>query len=135
MSITQKNKLFTQKIKFEKFEILCSQDNILKIVYLEGTIIDLELVLQLKEIVESIILQGNIFFLIDASFAKGVTREAYQYLQNFEEYHRVGGFAILTASPTARIMGIFSIKLYPVRYPKKLFSKEEEAIKWLKNLM
>lgn len=128
-------KLTNKTLQLEKFSLHLKADGILRITYTKGTTIDLPTVLQIREGGLSIVADGKIFFLIDASLANGVTKAAYQYLQKTEEWDRVGGFAILTHSLMARIMGNFSIKRYPVRFPKQLFDKEEAAVTWLKRLM
>lgn len=121
-------------IQLEKFSLQLNTNRILRVTYSKGVKIDLATVHQIKEAGLTIVPDGKIFFLIDASLASGVTKEAYQYLQELEEWERIGGFAILTYSLMARIMGNFSIKLYPVRFPKKLFDKELAALEWLEML-
>ncbi|GEM_PF-6891211 len=122
-------------LQLEKFSLHLKADGILRVTYNKGVKIDLDTVYQIRKVGLSIVSDRKIYFLIDAGVANGVTKEAYEYLQQTEEWERVGGFAILTYSLVARIMGNFSIKRYPVRFPKKLFDKEEAAVAWLKRLM
>lgn len=122
------------QLKCEKFEMTLTKNGMLKIVYTEGTQINMEVILLIEKMGKLLLGDKKAYMLIDASLANGVTRKAFKYLQQTKEHHRIGGFAILIKSMMGRIIGNFSIKLYPVLFPKRLFEDEKEAILWLKNL-
>lgn len=124
-----------QQLKCEKFVMSLSEGTILKIVYAEGTQINMEVVLLIEKMGKLLIGDKIAYMLIDANLASGVTRKAFKYMQQTEENHRIGGFAILIKSLMGRIMGNFSMKIYPMPFPKRLFEEEKDAVLWLKSLM
>jgi len=67
----------------------------------------------------------------DLRKVKSVDRQARKYLASEEVSKLTKASAILVSSPVSRLLGSFFIGLNKPPYPVKLFTSEEEAIKWL----
>ena len=68
---------------------------------------------------------------VDATGIKSVTREAREYLGN-EGSELVSVAGLLSHSPVSRTIGNFYLKITKPTIPTKIFTCENDAIKWLK---
>lgn len=64
----------------------------------------------------------------------GADRAARKYYVSPESSEFKSGMAMLVSSPMQRMLGNIFLKLNRPPYPTRLFSQEEEALKWLDQL-
>lgn len=76
----------------------------------------------------------NYPLLIDSTGVKSMTKESRDYFSMNNRASNVTAFAIIISSPVSRIVGNFFMGLNKPRVPAKLFSNEEDALVWLKNI-
>jgi hypothetical protein len=109
-------------------------NGIIKGVYIENSIIDLAIA---KEVVKKRILFSNRSLsplLIDGRKVKQVTKEARDYFGSKEGAELLSAGAILVESKLTTILANFMVRINISKsyIPLKVFSKEEDAIDWLK---
>lgn len=63
---------------------------------------------------------------------KSISREAREYFGGKETTDHTLAIALLISSVTGRVIGNFMIGLNKTLYPTRLFTNEDEAVKWLK---
>ena len=73
--------------------------------------------------------------LADIRKLKGITREAREYLSGKDAQETMSALAILIGSPVSRVIGNFFLGLNKPSFPTRLFTSEEEAVKWLKGFI
>jgi hypothetical protein len=72
--------------------------------------------------------------LIDSRNIRSISKEARDFFSMNNRESSVIAFAIIIDSPLSRIIGNFFMGLNKPRVPARLFSNEEEAIEWLKQV-
>lgn len=71
--------------------------------------------------------------LVDLTGMKSQTRDSRKYYAESEEVVKVvKKLALLIKNPVARVLGNVYIGINKTVYPTKLFTSEEEAMKWLR---
>lgn len=73
--------------------------------------------------------------LIDSRNIKYITKEARDHFSIRNRETVVTSFGILIQSPLSRIIGNFFMGLNKPAVPARLFTNEEEALKWLKKFL
>ncbi|MGK5088175.1 STAS/SEC14 domain-containing protein [Bdellovibrionota bacterium FG-2] len=66
---------------------------------------------------------------------KSMSRDARSYLGGPEAAKNVYATALVIGSPIGRVIGNFFLGLNKTIYPTRLFTSEEDAISWLKELL
>jgi hypothetical protein len=109
------------------------EDGILRIRINEGAIIRLSQAKLQVETIKRLCGAGKIAVLIDASAAHTVTKDAQEYSAN-NVGNRIAT-AVLNSNPISKIGLNFYLKIFRPSTPYRLFSNEENAVKWLKDKM
>jgi hypothetical protein len=73
--------------------------------------------------------------LVDIREIAFADREATSFLAGAEVARVTKAAAALVDSPMSRYLGNFFIRFYRPPYPTRLFTSEEEALKWLKEFL
>ena len=73
--------------------------------------------------------------LIDSRNIKSMSKEARDYFSVQNRVTSINSFAVVIDSPLSRIIGNFFMGLNKPSVPAKLFTNEEEAIRWLKQYL
>ena len=76
--------------------------------------------------------QTRHFVLVDNRGVKSMAREARTYFAQANEINRTGALAIVVSSKVGEVRGNFFIYVGGPKYPTRLFTSREVAIKWLK---
>lgn len=77
----------------------------------------------------------NCYLISDVSSAKGVTREAKEYLQDPEAgLKHILGSAFIASNPLAVLIANIFIKSRKNHAPSKCFSNKADALKWIKDV-
>jgi hypothetical protein len=69
--------------------------------------------------------------LVDMRGVRSQTREARQYFEGPEAEQATLAVALLIGSPVSRMLANFFVRLSTQRIPTRLFTDEDEAIRWL----
>ncbi len=77
----------------------------------------------------------RVFLLLDARTATKIDREAREYYTGPENAKVVRATAMLIGSSVGRIIGNFILRVNHPPFPFRLFSDEESANSWLRDLM
>jgi hypothetical protein len=75
---------------------------------------------------------GIDLLLVDMGACKKISREARQHMQTISKQPAIRKIAFLVKNPVTRVLGSFFIGIQNPQVPTKMFSREEDAIKWLK---
>jgi len=67
--------------------------------------------------------------------ARGVSKEAREYLKIVPNRPGLCCLAVILKSPVANVIGNFFLSLDIVTYPRKLFDSEGMAMEWIKGMM
>jgi hypothetical protein len=70
-------------------------------------------------------------FFIDISQVNGVTKEAREYLAGGKSIDNISAAALLASSVLSKMIGTFFLTFNNPGIPVKLFTDEQEALKWL----
>ena len=70
--------------------------------------------------------------LSDISNVKSVSREAREFFAGEETGKIISAIGLIIKSPISRVIGNFYLSVNRPSFPVKLFTSEEEAIRWLK---
>lgn len=73
--------------------------------------------------------------LVDTKTMKSFSREARHYYASEEAAAVASAAAIIVGTPVSRVLGNFYLGLSNPRLPSRLFSSEEEALKWLQGYL
>lgn len=73
-------------------------------------------------------------FFIDISQVNGVTKEAREYLSGGKSTDNISAAALLASSVLSKMIGTFFLTFNNPGIPVKLFTDEQEALKWLKKI-
>jgi hypothetical protein len=73
--------------------------------------------------------------LVDPRLARGIVREARNYLSAPETRKYTRAQAILVGSALSRVMGSFFLGLNRGKFPCRLFTSEEQAREWLEGFL
>jgi hypothetical protein len=71
-------------------------------------------------------------FFIDISQVNGVTKEAREYLAGGKSIDNISAAALLASSVLSKMIGTFFLTFNNPGIPVKLFTDENDALKWLK---
>jgi hypothetical protein len=109
------------------------EDKILRIKILEGVTIDLKQAKLMNESMQRLAEEATFPVLIDA-------RVNYDWDKDAQEYVALNsGFrlatAVITNNPLVRVLSNSYSKIFKPSYPLRIFSDEEKAIAWLKEMM
>ena len=69
--------------------------------------------------------------LVDMTALGGESRSARMYFVSEEAVQRYSAVAILVASAVSRVIGTFFLRLSAHKVPTRMFSDEDEAMRWL----
>jgi hypothetical protein len=106
-------------------------DGIVEYRYDEGIIVDLEVARGAIEAAQTI-LDGSHPALVFIDGVRTVTRPARSFFANDDLNREVSNrVALVTRTPVARVLGNFFLGLNKPRFPTRLFTSEEEAVRWL----
>jgi len=72
---------------------------------------------------------------VDTKTMKSLAREARKYYAGEEAARVASAVAIIVGTPVSRVLGNFYLGLSNPYLPSRLFSSEEEALKWLKGYL
>ena len=109
------------------------EEGIIRVKMNAGSVIELE---EVKEVVaaRSTLSKGKKRpLLVDIRALRSVSAEARSYFAGEEE--AVCAIAGIIGSPLSRIISNFFLGLNKPSYPFKLFTSEEEALKWLRGFL
>jgi hypothetical protein len=73
--------------------------------------------------------------LVDTKTMKSLAREARKYYAGEEAASVACAVAIIVGTPVSRVLGNFYIGLSNPRLPSRLFTSEDEALKWLQTYL
>ncbi|MFC1862542.1 hypothetical protein ACFL1Z_01130 [Thermodesulfobacteriota bacterium] len=113
-------------------EIWQEEDGITRIKTFPNAKMTIDDAIESNEIVNNFSnLKGSILF-IDISEIASIDRESRKFFSELENNLAV---ALLVGSPLSKIIGNFFIGLNKASLPLKLFTSEDEAIRWLKGFL
>jgi hypothetical protein len=113
-------------------ELSFSDEGILHVRLLEGMEIDLENAMENFEISKQLTKGKRYAAFTDARATLTITKEAMAFGSGKVANENLIAQAILIQSLANRILGNFMIKFHKPLAPTRLFSKEEEAMDWLR---
>lgn len=121
-------------------ELRCYQtwmgdDGIARTVVRRMAEIELEDALENSRVVNGLKGPERFALIIDTRPIKSITKEARDHFSMRGRESRVIGFAILMGSPLSMIIGNFFMGLNKPRVPVKLFTSDENAVKWCKSIV
>ncbi len=73
--------------------------------------------------------------LVDIRASKGASRDCRNYYAGQEAGEIQNACALLIDSPFSRLLGNFFLGFNKTEFPTKLFTKEKEAMEWLKTFI
>ena len=97
--------------------------------------------ISIKEAIENSVAVSSFYrgkkfpLLIDARNIKYMEREARNHFSTNGRDTKINCFAIMVKSPLSRMVGNFFMGLNKPSIPARLFDKETDAIKWLKEYL
>jgi hypothetical protein len=107
------------------------EDNIIFYIF-KSRKVDLFEARQSVEIKTKLAGNGNYPFFIDISQVNGVTKEAREFLAGGKSVDNISAAALLASSVLSKMIGTFFLTFNNPGIPVKLFTDEQEALKWLK---
>lgn len=121
------------------YELRCyrtwmGDDGIARTVVRDNAAILLEDAQENSRIVNSLPGPETFTLIIDTRPIKSITKEARDHFSMRGRASRVTAFAILMDSPLSMIIGNFFMGLNRPRVPVKLFTSEENALKWCRTM-
>lgn len=122
-------------IKTKTYTTWMGNDGIARTVVDAGAEVDVEEAKENTEAVFSLYKDKKFPLLIDSRHIKYITKEARDHFSIRNRETLITAFAVLIDSPLSRVIGNFFMGLNKPSVPARLFTKEEEAIKWLKNYL
>lgn len=112
--------------------IRLGDDGIVRVVMSEATIETLD---EAQENIAAIseVAHGRLVpVLVDFRLVRSQDRQAREYYAGAETAKVITSVALLTGSPLSRVVANFFLGLNKPLYPTRLFTKESEALEWLK---
>lgn len=109
------------------------EDNILRMRILEGVTIDLQQAKLMNEAMLRLAGEGPFPVLIDARATYSWDKDAQEYIAQNSTFRLAT--AVITNNPVTRLLSNSYVKIFKPTYPLRIFSDEEKAVAWLKELM
>lgn len=75
---------------------------------------------------------GKQLLMVDLRGMTGMTREARQFYASEEAAKALAAIALIVGSPLSRMIGSFFLGFNKPRMPLRLFTSEQQAVRWLK---
>ncbi len=119
-------------INEEKYTLELLEGRIIRLVFKDGVEIDKDDIEQIKKYNRSLIPEGKYGVLTIALSPFEVTAEARTLASSKEYTNDRVATAFVTTSIANRLVGNFFINFNKPATPTKMFSKEEDALKWMK---
>jgi hypothetical protein len=124
-----------QTVGEAKSRLWLGDDGIVRIIWIPGADVTLE---DAKETMASYlkINKGKrLPLFVDTKTMKSLAREARRYYASEEAARVASAVAIIVGTPVSRVLGNFYLGLSNPHLPTRLFSSEDEALKWLKEYL
>lgn len=125
----------TNPIKTSTYTTWMGNDGIARTVVDAGAEVDVKEAQENTQAVFSLYTNKKFPLLIDSRNIKYITKEARDHFSIRNRETLISSFAILIDSPLSRVIGNFFMGLNKPSVPARLFTKEEEAIQWLKKYL
>ncbi len=123
----------TSKYETPDFSMMLGDDGIIRCVWAPGVVVNGELARESQLALQRLGGQTGNAMLADISAIKSMTHEAREIYAAAEGIVAV---ALLARSPVATVIGNFFIGVKKtVRVPTQIFTTEDKAIAWLKEMM
>jgi hypothetical protein len=129
----KENKIYPT-IKSEKFSIYQLSINIFKVLPVAETELDKEDAIEIRQSITKLCPNMKFAVMVDGSNYFSTTVELRQLIASDEYTQLRFATAIVTESLAGKIIGNFFIKVNKPGSPTKIFSKEEDAFRWLNHL-
>lgn len=113
--------------------IVFGNDNILRMRIKDGVTIDLKQAKIINDEMRRHATHGRIPILIDARVKYNWDKDAQKFMADNSDFRLAT--AVLSDNPFSRLLTNTFVKIFKPSYPVKLFTEEEKAIAWLKEMM
>ncbi|HXB40311.1 MAG TPA: STAS/SEC14 domain-containing protein [Bacteroidia bacterium] len=133
MSLMQAGK--NNPVKTTAYTTWMGEDGIARTVVKKNAEVKLKEAVENTEAVFSLFKDKKFPLLIDSRYIKYITKEARDHFSINNRETVIICFGILIDSPLSRVIGNFFMGLNKPSVPAKLFTNEEEALKWLKKFL
>lgn len=121
-------------IELEAYYTWMDEEGFARTVGKAGAHIELKQAMENTEAVFNLPGDHNFPIIIDARFVKSISKEARDHFSLKNRASRTMAFAIIVDSPLSRIIANFFIGLNKPAVPVRLFTDEETALKWCRQL-
>jgi hypothetical protein len=111
------------------------EDGIVRIIHVPGAEVTLEDVKETMAAYLKIYKGKKRPLFVDTKTMKSLAREARKYYAGDEAANVASAAAIIVGTPVSRVLGNFYLGLSNPHLPSRLFSSEDEALKWLKGYL
>lgn len=121
----------TKRLQTKISEKWIDENNILHIKYMDGVLIGLPAIIESKTENEKLFDNKRELVLCDARASFTITPEAQEYARREMMNQSRVATAVITDKGYVRLVVNFTLRFFRLRSSVKMFSKEQDALKWL----
>lgn len=122
------------EIDLPEVNIQRKSNDIIYVLFKDNCTLDIDLQMQLLEQYNKIAENKLMPFIFMAAENVSITKEARDNAVKLEDISMIGSSAVIVTSLAYKLIANFYLKFNKPKRPFKVFSNEEEAIKWLRTI-